>query len=485
MNAEHSSRARTPCRISSKFTKILATLGPSTDSHAMILALHRAGADLYRLNFSHGSYETHQERHERVRAVEAELNTVIGILADLQGPKLRVGRFHDGCATLVEGQYFRLVKEPVVGNTEQVQLPHPEIFAVVESGDELLIDDGRIRFQVVKKGEGVLDCRVLNGGLLSDHKGVNLPSRRLNVSPLTKKDLRDLDFALSLGVDWIALSFVQHPDDVRQVKEQIAGRARLMAKIEKPSAVDHIEEIVELSDGIMIARGDLGVEMPPEKVPAIQKRIIEVARRHGRPVVVATQMLETMISAPVPTRAEASDVANAIYDGADAIMLSAETAVGKYPLEAVCMMTRIAHSIEQDEHFVRRMESRETDVSASDSDIIAAAACDVARRRGCPTIVTLTETGETAARVSRSRPGRPILALTPRASTARYLSVFHAVSPLQGQVEREASVDAVATEHVLAADLARPDDRIVITAGARRGESGGTNLLRIATVQAG
>ncbi|PKO52433.1 MAG: pyruvate kinase, partial [Betaproteobacteria bacterium HGW-Betaproteobacteria-21] len=332
----------------SRNTKIVATLGPASSDTATIRALHLAGADVFRLNFSHGSHEDHAARAAQIREIAAETGRPIGILADLQGPKLRIGTFADGAVTLRRGDTIRFDADPAPGNQTRVCLPHPEIIAASKAGDELLLDDGRVRLQVTVAHADALELVALNDSTLSNRKGVNVPSATLDLSPLTKKDLIDLDFALSLGVDWVALSFVQRASDVAQAQELIAGRAALMAKIEKPSAITDIEGILALADGIMVARGDLGVEMPAEEVPGLQKKLVRLARAAGKPVVVATQMLESMVSAPAPTRAEASDVATAVFDGADAVMLSAESASGQYPLEAVEMMSRIICRTEAD-----------------------------------------------------------------------------------------------------------------------------------------
>ncbi|MDX1540705.1 MAG: pyruvate kinase, partial [Geminicoccaceae bacterium] len=328
--------------------KILATLGPSSASPERIGELVDAGADAFRFNFSHGTHEQHQARYDAVRAVEEARGRPIAVVMDVQGPKLRVGEFNDGSVQLRAGQRFRLDLDGEAGNQDRVELPHPEIFETVGAGDRLLLDDGKIRLEVKEVASRTIDTVVEAGGALSDHKGVNLPDVVLPLSPLTEKDRSDLAFGIDMGVDWVALSFVQRPEDVAEARRLTGGRAALMAKIEKPAAIERLTEIIELSDGIMIARGDLGVELPPEDVPSLQKKIIRAARDAGKPVVVATQMLESMIRAPAPTRAEASDVATAAYDGADAMMLSAETAVGDYPVEAVAMMDRILAKVERD-----------------------------------------------------------------------------------------------------------------------------------------
>jgi len=339
-------------------TKIVATLGPTSDTPELIRALAEAGADVFRLNFSHGAHEDHRRRFAAVRAVEKQVNRPIGILMDLQGPKLRVGKFASGPIQLQAGGAFRLDLDPQPGDTRRVQLPHPEIFAAIHAGTELLLNDGRMRLQVQDCGADFAETQVLVGGELSDHKGVNVPGVRLPLSPLTAKDRQDLAYGLELGVDWVALSFVQHPEDIEELRALVGERAAILAKLEKPLAVEeHLEAIVERVDAIMVARGDLGVEVPPEHVPVLQKRIIQCCREAGKPVVVATQMLESMIQAPLPTRAEASDVATAVYDGADAVMLSAETAAGQYPLEAVAIMNRIILEVERDPYYRKLLDA--------------------------------------------------------------------------------------------------------------------------------
>ncbi|MFM8679374.1 MAG: pyruvate kinase, partial [Alphaproteobacteria bacterium] len=329
-------------------TKIVATLGPASSDPATIRKLFEAGADVFRLNFSHGSHDDHRARHAALREAEREIGHPIGILMDLQGPKLRVGTFESGRATLATGAAFRLDLDAAPGTERRACLPHPEIFAALKDGADLLVDDGKLRLRVGRHGADFAECEVVTGGTISDRKGVNVPGVVLPISPLTEKDRRDLAFGLELGVDWVALSFVQRPEDIAEARRLVQGRAGVLAKLEKPSAIERLEEIVDLCDAAMVARGDLGVEMPPETVPGTQKRIVRLCRRAGKPVIVATQMLETMVSSPTPTRAEASDVAPAVYDGADAVMLSAETASGKYPVEAVTIMEKIIESVEHD-----------------------------------------------------------------------------------------------------------------------------------------
>src|SRR5919106_3247342 len=464
--------------------KILATLGPASSGPERVRALYEAGADAFRLNFSHGTHDQHAERYLAIRAVEEATGRPIGIVADLQGPKLRVGRFQEGRIDLAVGQAFRLDLDSAPGDASRVGLPHPEVYAVLQPGTELLLDDGRVRLTVERVGTDHAETRVLVGGPLSDSKGVNVPRAVLPISPLTDKDRRDLQFALDLGVDWIALSFVQRPEDVAEARRLIAGRAAVMVKVEKPSAIDYLDEIIDLADGIMIARGDLGGELPPEEVPGLQKRMIRATRRAGKPVVVATQMLESMIVSPAPTRAEASDVATAVYDGADALMLSAETAAGEYPVEAVTLMDRIITKVERDPLYRSYLDAYHAEAEATSADAISAAARQVAGLMGSAAIVTYTTSGATALRASRERPEQPILGLMTRLAAARRPAL---VWGLHGVVCEDAlDIDemvARACEKALEEGIAEPGASLVVTAGVPFGTPGATNLLRIAWVR--
>jgi pyruvate kinase len=463
--------------------KILATLGPSTSTCEQIAKLVDAGADAFRFNFSHGSHEQHAERYRNVRAIEEATGRPIAVVVDLQGPKLRVGRFRDGSVELHPGDGFRLDLNPEAGDQQRVHLPHPEIYRAAQPDTELLLDDGRIRQRVTEVRDDRLQTTVLAGGTLSDSKGVNLPTTVLGLSAITEKDHRDLQFGLELGADWIALSFVQRPDDVAAARRLIAGRAAVMVKIEKPAAVECLDEIIELADGIMIARGDLGVELPPEDVPGLQKRMIRASREAGKPVVVATQMLESMINAPAPTRAEASDVATAVYDGADAVMLSAETASGSYPTEAVSIMARILVKVEHDPLYRSYLDSYHAEAEATSADAISAAARHVAKVMQSAAIVTYSTSGATALRAARERPEQPILALMTRLGAARRLALvwgLHCVvcedaHDIDEMVER-------ACEKALEEGMAEPGSSLVVTAGVPFGTPGATNLLRIAWV---
>lgn len=466
------------------YAKIVATIGPSSSNYKTIKALFSAGADVFRLNFSHGSHEEHAERLQIIRRVEEEMGRPIGVIADMQGPKLRIGTFAEGEAVLKRNQRFELHLDEVEGDETKVTLPHKEIFAAIKPGEDLLVNDGRLRLSVQANDGKVLVTKVMNGGTISDRKGVNVPGTILPINILTKKDRADLEFAVNQGVEWIALSFVQKPDDIHRAKALIKGRARVLAKLEKPSAIENLNGIVGLSDAVMVARGDLGVEMPPEQVPQIQKRIIAACRAEGKPVIVATQMLESMISSPVATRAESSDVATAVYAGADAVMLSAETAAGKYPVEAVQTMDRIIAATESDPDFDNILHAVPLPIGADDSDSIASAACDVARTRGCAAISTFTKTGSTVRRVSRLRTLVPILGLTPDDKVARQLSIAWGVHSVKTRDDVEGFADMVGKSTRIARreKLAKNGDRVVITAGVPFGTAGTTNILRIAIV---
>lgn len=463
--------------------RILATLGPASSTKESIKALVEAGADVFRLNFSHGSHADHAERYHQIREVEQEIGRPIGILMDLQGPKLRVGRITGGKTTLVEGSRFRLDLNPAEGDATRVNLPHPEIFVALQAGIDLLLDDGKLRLRVDSFSKEHAETTVMVGGTLSDRKGVNVPGVLLPISPLTTKDRADLDFGLSLGVDWVALSFVQRPEDITEARALIGDRAWIMAKLEKPSAIEFLNEIVAQADGVMVARGDLGVELPAQHVPVLQRRIIRAARAAGRPVVVATQMLESMITSPVPTRAEASDVATAIYDGADAVMLSAESASGQFPVEAVTIMDRIICEVEFDPVWRQGLEASHTPAQATTPDAICCALRRVAELLMPSSVVTYTVSGFSCLRASRERPTRPILALTPSLATARRLALVWGVHPVC--FEEAVSLEAMvidATRLAVVHQLARPGDYIVIVAGIPSGHAGSTNLLHIVQI---
>jgi pyruvate kinase len=463
--------------------KIVATLGPASGTPDMIRRLFEAGADVFRLNFSHGSHAEHAGRIAAIRALEKETRRPIGILTDLQGPKLRVGDFKDGRVDLTAGARLRLDLAGGLGDTTRAPLPHPEVFAALREGTEVLIDDGKIRLRVLSVGKDFADTEVITGGPLRNHKGVNLPNAVLPISALGKKDREDLGFALDQKVDYIGLSFIQRPDDVAEAKKLIAGRAAVLSKLEKPTAIQHLEDIITLSDAVMVARGDLGVEMPPEDVPSIQKQIVRACRQAGKPVVVATQMLESMIDAPAPTRAEASDVATAVYDGADAVMLSAETAAGRYPVESVGMMERIVARVERDPLFRTIMDAEHQDPEATASDAITAAARQVAHTISAAAIVTYTTSGSTALRAARERPDVPVLCLTERPEAARRLALAWGVQcVLTRDVQDFSDMVDKATNVAVEYGFAAAGQRLVITAGVPFGTPGATNILRIAWI---
>ena len=464
--------------------KIVATLGPASNDEKTIEELTRAGADVFRINMSHASHDLLKQTVTRIRAVEKRLSHPIGILVDLQGPKLRVGTFEGGSTMLNQGATFTLDGNTAPGNNDRVQLPHPEIIESVSVGDRLLLDDGKLQLKATKVGGGSIETEVIYGGKLSDKKGVSLPDTLLPVGALTEKDHADLLKALENDADWIALSFVQRPEDIIDVRKIVQGRAGVMAKIEKPQAVERLEEIIKLCDAFMIARGDLGVEMPLEQVPGLQKRMIRVARRFGKPVVVATQMLESMITSPVPTRAEVSDVSIAVFEGADAVMLSAESASGQYPIEAVTMMNKVAVSVENDVNYRGIIRAQATEPEATAADAISAATRQVAETLDLAAIVTYTSSGSTAVRAARERPSKPILALSPNLRTVRRLSVVWGVHTVETEdaVNLEDMVDR-ACVIAYQEGLARPGDRIAITAGIPLGTPGATNMLRIAFVR--
>ncbi|KKX30439.1 pyruvate kinase [Rhizobium sp. LC145] len=464
--------------------KILATLGPASSEEEMIQKLHEAGADLFRINMSHASHDVMRSLIKRIRAVEARSGRPIGILADLQGPKLRVGKFAATKVALAPGQTFTLDNRDEPGDETRVFLPHPEILEAVKPGHRLLIDDGKLTLKAEKTDGKSIVCTVIAGNGISDRKGVSLPDTLLPVGALTDKDRVDLDAVLATDeVDWVALSFVQRPDDLAEVRKIARGRVGIMSKIEKPQALERIDEIIELSDAVMVARGDLGVEMPIEAVPGIQKQLTRLCRRAGKPVVVATQMLESMITAPVPTRAEVSDVSIAVFEGADAIMLSAESASGQYPVEAVSMMTAIASQVEQDPLYPTIIYAQRATPEATGADAISLAARQIAETLKLSAIVTYTSSGTTGLRAARERPQVPIIALSPIIQTARRLSicwglhcvVTHDATDLDDMVNRACRI-------VVSEGFGKPGDRIIISAGVPLGTPGATNMLRIAYI---
>ncbi|MGE0845162.1 MAG: pyruvate kinase [Flavobacteriaceae bacterium] len=464
-------------------TKILATIGPASANPAMLAALFRAGTDGFRINMSHTSHEGLRELHGMVRDLEQEFGRPVAILVDLQGPKLRVGTFAQGEVHLKEGKSFTFHLDAVEGGESAVTLPHPEIFGAVEPGHTILLNDGKLRLKATRTADGVIETKVVVGGPLSDRKGVSFPDTVLPMSAMTEKDRRDLEAAVNLGVDWIALSFVQRPEDLAEGRKFARGRAAIMTKIEKPACIDKLDEIIEMSDAVMVARGDLGVEMPLEKVPGLQKRITRACRKAGRPVIVATQMLESMIHAPVPTRAEVSDVATAIFEGADVVMLSAESAVGEYPVEAVATMDRIAMEVERDINYRNVINGQRSEPEATGPDAISAAARQVAETLNLAAIVCYTSSGATGLRAARERPGPALIALTPKPETARRLALVWGIhSVLTEDAHDENDMVARASRIAFQEGFAKSGQRIIISAGVPFGTPGATNMLRIAFV---
>jgi pyruvate kinase len=463
--------------------KIIATLGPASSSLAHIQKLFEIGADVFRLNCSHSSAAELEDRIEKIRGLEQRTGRPIAIILDLQGPKLRIGRLEGGSITLAGGDGFRLDLDETPGDGRRAPLPHPEIFAALTAGINLLLDDGKLRLEVTDCGADFADTVVIAGGELSDRKGVNVPDVVLPLSPFTEKDYRDLAFGLEAGVDWVAPSFIQRPQDLVELRTLIAGRAAILTKLEKPAAIDHLDAIIAASDGVMVARGDLGVELPPERVPSVQKRICRACRASGKPVVVATQMLESMIHSPIPTRAEASDVAGAVYDGADAVMLSAETAAGSYPTEAVAIMDRIIAEVEQDSQYRVGIEANLPDPQPTAADAICDALHSVVHTLPVAVTVTYTSSGFSTLRAARERPEAPILSLTPNVATARRLSLVWGVHSVQTpDIQRVQEMVERACEVALAESFAKVGETLVIIAGMPFGKSGTTNMLRIARV---
>ena len=465
--------------------KILATLGPASSSSDIIESLFKSGCDVFRLNFSHGSIETHRQNLESIRVLEEKYDHASCILADLQGPKLRVGEFKNKEESLIKGQQFILDINSELGNNKRVNFPHYEIYDHLTPNSTLLINDGRIRLQVIEQHKDKLITEVLNDGVISNNKGVNIPDVILPIDSMTDKDRADLQKALDMNVDWVALSFVQQAEDIIKLKKIINGKAMIMAKIEKPSAVKNIDEIIKVADGIMIARGDLGVEMPTENVPIVQKNIIKRCRYFGKPVVVATQMLESMITNLVPTRAEASDVANAIYDGTDAVMLSGESAVGDYPIESVSTMNSIIENVEKDKNnFNLEIENNESLKTIDDTDAITSAAYSIANNAGAKAIITFSVSGKTTLRMARERAPVQIIGLSPNIRTARKMQIAWGVNSCYSTQDAANTTEMVniACSVVKNKNLVKADDSVIITAGVPFGNAGTTNLLRIAKI---
>ena len=464
----------------SRKVKILATLGPATSTPAMIRKLMLAGADAFRINMSHGDQKQKAKLVDHIRALEKEFHRPTTILFDLQGPKLRVGHFESGRAVLEKGQRFIFDREETAGDGSRVELPHVELFEAVRPGTRILIDDGKVRLNVLEADAGRIVTEVRVGGAVSDNKGVNVPDVLVPIPALTEKDRDDLKFALEQRADWVALSFVQRPEDVAEARTLIGDRAALLAKIEKPAAVDRLNDIIALADAVMVARGDLGVELPPEQVPPLQNKIVATARQYGKPVVVATQMLESMISSPTPTRAEVSDVAKAIYDGADAVMLSAESAAGQYPCEAVQMMDRIAVSVERDPSYQERIHFTQTRLEATTADAIAGSARQIASTISATAMLCYTSSGSTARRIARERPPVPLLAMSASLHTARRMGLLWGVHPVHSRdVSSFEEMVEKAKRMALRHQIAKGGDRVIVMAGIPFGTAGSTNVLHV------
>ncbi|HTV34085.1 MAG TPA: pyruvate kinase [Methylocella sp.] len=466
--------------------KIIATLGPSSATPAMVSALFHAGADLFRINMSHATHEQMRAQVGMIRALQEKSSRPIGILVDLQGPKLRIGTFRERAVKLGKGATFIFDSDPEPGNENRVWLPHPEILRALKPGNRILIDDGKVRLHVIEADGNRAVAGVDVGGEISNRKGVSLPDTEIPVSSITAKDRADLAAGLEAGIDWVAVSFVQRPDDVAEVKKLTAGRALVMSKLEKPHAISRLEEVVEVSDALMVARGDLGVEMPIEQVPGLQKRINRMARRFGKPVVVATQMLESMILAPVPTRAEVSDVATAVFEGADAIMLSAESAAGAYPVEAVTMMNKIAEEVERDTNYrgIINAQRAPPEMTYADGIAIAVAARDFAETLDLKAIVAWTSSGATVFRIARERPKAPILALTPHPQTACRLALVWGVHAVVTKDAYDiADMSKRACKFAGREGFAKAQERIIVVAGVPFGTPGATNMIRIAVLE--
>jgi pyruvate kinase len=464
-------------------TKIVATLGPASSSPEMIAALFAAGADVFRINMSHASHDRMRELMRMIRDIEAANGRPIGVLVDLQGPKLRIGAFREDAVSLVKGAQFILDADPAAGDETRVYLPHPEILSALKPGHTLLLDDGKIRLLAIEVSPQRALTRVEVGGKLSARKGVSVPNTMLGFSALTGKDHSDLEAALDAGADWIALSFIQRPDDIAEAKKIARGRAAVMAKMEKPQAIEHLDDILDITDALMVARGDLGVELPVEKVPGLQKQMTRAARRAGKPVVVATQMLESMITSPVPTRAEVSDIATAIFEGADAVMLSAESAAGRYPVEAVTTMDRIAIEVEGDPSYRTIIDAQRAAPEATSADAIAAAAREIAETLDLTALVCWTSSGATALRVARERPKSPIVSISPNVATGRKLAVAWGVHSVLAEDahDQDDMVDRACRIAVKDGFAAR-GQRIIVVAGVPFGTPGATNMVRIALV---
>jgi len=467
-------------------TKIIATLGPASSDPETIEKLFFGGVDVFRLNFSHQTHEDHKKCFDIIRALEKRVGHPIGIMQDLQGPKIRIASFKGEGVTLKQGQTFKFMLDEVSGDETHVHLPHPELFKVLEPGHHLLLDDGRVKVRITENDGKVLTSTVIVPGQLSDHKGVNIPDVVLPVSALTAKDIIDLEYGLKLGVDWVALSFVQTVEDIELAHKHIRGRASVLAKLEKPQAIENLDDIIQRVDAVLVARGDLGVEMLPEAVPTVQKNVVYTARTVGKPVVVATQMLDSMVEAPIPTRAEASDVANAVYEGADAVMLSAESATGNYPLQSVAMMDRIIKQVEKDRFYSKSLEASRPLSDHTTTQAITHAACNVVKSINAAAIVTFTLSGSTSLKAAKERPLAPIIGITPSSETARKLALVWGIYPKVSQeIDSFEAMVKVAKQSALKEGFASQGESLVITSGEPFGVTGSTNVLRIVQIDEG
>ncbi len=466
-------------------TKIVATLGPASSAVENIEQLIKSGVNVFRLNFSHGSHEQHKINYENIRATAKKLNKIIGILLDLQGPKIRVEKFEKDKIKLHQGDTFTLscADKKFLGNQQRVRVTYKNLYKDVDKGDELLFDDGKLKVVVLKVKDKEIETKVIIGGKLSNNKGINIPTADLSVAAMTKKDIEDLEFGASLGVDWVALSFVRKHEDLLLARHYLNlhdSDAKLMAKIEKPGAINHFDEILKVADGIMVARGDLGVELSPQEVPMLQKKLIRKSRQAGKPVVTATQMLETMTDSPVPTRAEASDVANAIFDGTDAIMLSAETAVGNYPIAAVITMRTIANSVENDKEYIARMQERKMHTEENTPDAVSSAACQIASNIKAKVMVCFSSSGATALRVARNRIQTNVIAISPNIRSCQQLSLSWGIHPvLSPDAHNTSDMVSIAAKVIHHCKAAEANDRYVLTAGVPFGSSGTTNVIHV------
>ena len=468
-------------------TKIVATLGPASAEPKKIRSLIKAGVNVFRLNFSHGSAEDHQQHVTNIRTVAAELGVLVGILQDLQGPKIRVGSFTNGSVKLKKHQSFSLYPDPARAGDEQgIGISYPDLYQDVSAGDRLLLDDGKLTLQVTEVTDRVIYTEVIRGGILSNKKGINVPDADLSIAAVTEKDIADIATGARLDVDWVALSFVRNRDDLLLARKHLDANqssAKLMAKIEKPGAIRNYKQILKAADGIMVARGDLGVELSAEKVPMLQKRLIRKAREKGKPVITATQMLETMTEHPIPTRAEANDVANAIFDGTDAVMLSAETATGKHPVQAVATMDRIAKTVESDSDYKRRMRERKFKAEKNIPDAVSSAACNIATTLSAAVMCCFSSSGATALRVARNRIHTDIIAISPSIKSCHQLTVSWGINPvLNHDATSSDEMVEIASQVIRSHHMAEPGDQFVVTAGVPFGQSGTTNLIRVETL---